>query len=84
MIRIAGYRPGKTAARIFLSWLNSSAEPFQVRVQRVRTPRQLHTIEGGFAAARQGDIALPVDQDSGRALAETDADLTAIVDLGST
>ncbi|MBF9232454.1 DUF2264 domain-containing protein [Microvirga alba] len=60
------------------------AEPFHVRVHRVRTPRPLHTIEGGFAVAREDGIVPILDQESGRALAETRTDLSAIVDLGST
>jgi Uncharacterized protein conserved in bacteria (DUF2264) len=60
------------------------AEPFHVRVHRIRTPRVLHTIEGGFAAARQADIAPNIEAGRGLAVAETTADLSAIVDLGST
>lgn len=59
------------------------AEPYHVRVHRVRTPRPLHTIEGGFAAARQGDSVSLVEDGPGRALVETASDLSAIVDLGS-
>ena len=65
------------------TWLYWSG-PFHVRVHRVRTPRPLHAIEGGFAAARQGDVVPVMEQGSGAALVETTADLSAILDLGST
>lgn len=64
------------------SWLYW-AEPFHVRVHRIRTPRPLHTIEGGFAAARLADAVPMVEEGAGRASVETEADLSAIIDLGS-
>ncbi|MET0741838.1 MAG: DUF2264 domain-containing protein [Microvirga sp.] len=65
------------------SWLYWS-EPFHIRVHRIRTPRPLHTIEGGFAAPQQGDVPPIVRDADGAAVTETANDLSAIFDLGST
>lgn len=60
------------------------ASPFHVRAHRIRTPRKLYSIEGGFAAAREGDVIPHVEQGPGKALVETAGDISAIFDLGST
>jgi len=65
------------------SWLYWS-EPFHIRIHRIRSPRPLHTIEGGFAAPRHGDVPPVVRDGDGAAVTETANDLSAVFDLGST
>jgi len=62
------------------TWLYWDGD-FHVRLHRIDTPRRLATIEGGFAIGR--DVGEVADKDAGRAVVTTAADLSAIIDIGS-
>lgn len=62
------------------TWL-IPANPWHIRVHRITTPRPLHGTEGGFAIARDDDHANTCLQTSGKAVARSRTDLSAIVDL---
>ncbi|WP_196259980.1 DUF2264 domain-containing protein [Pelagibacterium limicola] len=54
---------------------------WHVRVHRIETPRPLHATEGGFAIARADFNADTYIDETGRAIARSRTDLSAIVDL---
>jgi hypothetical protein len=57
--------------------------PFQIRLHRIDTPCEVHTIEGGFAVPRSEPFADRIEDRAGHTLIETPDDISAIVDLGS-
>jgi hypothetical protein len=62
------------------TWL-LPASPWHIRVHRITTPRALHATEGGFAVGRADGNTDIVVEETGRAVARTPTDLSAIVDL---
>jgi hypothetical protein len=62
------------------TWL-LPASPWHIRVHRITTPRPLHGTEGGFAIGRADLNADTCTEAAGRAVAESQTDLSAIVDL---
>jgi len=62
------------------TWL-LPASPWHIRVHRITTPRALHATEGGFAVGRADLNTDMVVEETGRAVAQTPADVSAIVDL---
>jgi hypothetical protein len=62
------------------TWL-VPANPWHIRVHRIKTPRKLHTTEGGFAIARADFNADTSIDEKGRGVARSQTDLSAIVDL---
>ncbi|WP_085027743.1 DUF2264 domain-containing protein [Ensifer aridi] len=65
------------------TWLIPSS-PWHVRVHRITTPRELQTIEGGFAIARRDFEADTLSAGQGAAHAVGAEDFSGIRDLGST
>src|SRR5690606_28053847 len=63
------------------TWL-MPASPWHIRIHRITTPRELHATEGGFAVARADLNADELVEETGRALARTPTDVSAIVDIG--
>jgi hypothetical protein len=63
------------------TWL-IPANPWHIRVHRITTPRALHATEGGFAIGRADLNADTYIDEAGRAVAKSQTDLSAIVDLG--
>jgi hypothetical protein len=62
------------------TWL-IPANPWHIRVHRITTPRALHATEGGFAIGRADMNADTYIDEAGRAVAKSQTDLSAIVDL---
>jgi hypothetical protein len=62
------------------TWL-VPANPWHIRVHRITTPRALHATEGGFAIARADLNADITIVEAGRAVARSETDVSAIVDL---
>lgn len=62
------------------TWL-LPANPWHIRVHRIKTPRALHATEGGFAIERADLNADELLEEAGRAVARSRTDLSAIVDL---
>jgi hypothetical protein len=62
------------------TWLLPTS-PWHIRVHRITTPRALHATEGGFAVGRADGNTDIVVEETGRAVARTPTDLSAIVDL---
>lgn len=58
--------------------------PGHVRIHRIRTPRRLHTMEGGFAIGRTDGRRDEANSATSFASIESSADITAIQDIGST
>jgi hypothetical protein len=65
------------------TWLVPSS-PWHVRVHRITTPRELQTIEGGFAIARRDFEADTLSSGQSAAHAVGAEDFSGIRDLGST
>src|SRR5690606_14861913 len=65
------------------TWL-IPANGWHVRAHRIVTPRALHATEGGFAIGRADASADSCIDESGRAVARSQTDVSAIVDLGGT
>lgn len=63
------------------TWLVPQGD-WHVRVHRITTPRALHGTEGGFAIGRADLNADKVSEGIGRAVARSQSDVSAIVDLG--
>jgi hypothetical protein len=63
------------------TWL-LPAHPWHIRVHRITTPRALHGTEGGFAIGRADLNADTCIDEPGRAVAQSQTDVSAIVDLG--
>lgn len=63
------------------TWL-LPANPWHIRVHRITTPRVLHATEGGFAIGRADLNADTYVDEIGRAVAKSQTDVSAIVDLG--
>lgn len=63
------------------TWLVPQGD-WHVRVHRITTPRALHGTEGGFAIGRADLNADKVSEGAGRAVARSQSDVSAIVDLG--
>ncbi|WIJ23876.1 DUF2264 domain-containing protein [Devosia sp. RR2S18] len=63
------------------TWL-LPAHPWHIRVHRITTPRALHGTEGGFAIARADLNADTCIDEPSRAIAKSQTDVSAIVDLG--
>jgi hypothetical protein len=62
------------------TWL-VPANPWHIRVHRITTPRALHGTEGGFAIGRADLNADQLLEENGRAIARSQTDVSAIVDL---
>ena len=62
------------------TWL-LPANPWHIRVHRITTPRPLHATEGGFAIARADRDADTYIDETGRGVARSATDLSAILDL---
>lgn len=62
------------------TWL-VPANPWHIRVHRITTPRALHGTEGGFAIGRADLNADQLHEETGRAVASSETDVSAIVDL---
>ena len=62
------------------TWL-VPANPWHIRVHRITTPRALHATEGGFAIGRADLNADKTIDEAGRAVARSETDVSAIVDL---
>jgi hypothetical protein len=63
------------------TWL-IPANPWHIRVHRITTPRALHATEGGFAIGRADLNADTCIDEAGRAVAKSQTDVSAIIDLG--
>ncbi|WP_127753232.1 DUF2264 domain-containing protein [Devosia sp. 1566] len=63
------------------TWLLPSGD-WHIRVHRIETPRALHGTEGGFAIARADSNTDTYIDEKGRAVAQSQTDVSAIVDLG--
>lgn len=63
------------------TWLIPQGD-WHVRVHRITTPRALHGTEGGFAIGRADLNADKLSEAAGRAVARSQSDISAIVDLG--
>lgn len=80
---------GDTLFAVWKPWSDVSVETWlipqgdwHVRVHRITTPRALHGTEGGFAIGRADLNADKVSESAGRAVARSQSDVSAIVDLG--
>jgi hypothetical protein len=62
------------------TWL-IPANPWHIRIHRVKTPRSLMTSEGGFAIARADFARDRAEEEVGRAVWFGQTDISAIVDL---
>ncbi len=65
------------------TWLLPAA-PWHIRIHRVKNPRRLMTIEGGFAISRADFSRDSFEEGKGRAVWFGQSDVSAIVDLGGT
>ncbi|KFC62472.1 hypothetical protein FF80_03567 [Devosia sp. LC5] len=80
---------GDTLFAVWKPWSDVSVETWlipqgdwHVRVHRITTPRTLHGTEGGFAIGRADLNADKLSEGTGRAVARSQSDISAIVDLG--
>ncbi|UXN68302.1 DUF2264 domain-containing protein [Devosia neptuniae] len=80
---------GDTLFAVWKPWSDVSVETWlipqgdwHVRVHRITTPRALHGTEGGFAIGRADLNADKLSEGNGRAVARSQSDISAIVDLG--
>jgi hypothetical protein len=80
---------GDTLFAVWKPWSDVSVETWlipqgdwHVRVHRITTPRALHGTEGGFAIGRADLNADKLSEGNGRAVARSQSDVSAIVDLG--
>ncbi|HWU16842.1 MAG TPA: DUF2264 domain-containing protein [Devosia sp.] len=80
---------GDTLFAVWKPWSDVSVETWlipqgdwHVRVHRITTPRALHGTEGGFAIGRADLNADKLSEGAGRAVARSQSDVSAIVDLG--
>lgn len=80
---------GDTLFAVWKPWSDVSVETWlipqgdwHVRVHRITTPRALHGTEGGFAIGRADLNADKLSEGTGRAVARSQTDISAIVDLG--
>ena len=80
---------GDTLFAVWKPWSDVSVETWlipqgdwHVRVHRITTPRALHGTEGGFAIGRADLNADKLSEGNGQAVARSQSDISAIVDLG--